>query len=68
MALGTFITVSVIAGAAVYSRKLALRFARQDDRWMHWLGFGLRVGGGAVIAFLGAILFMGSLGATNAMM
>jgi ABC-type nickel/cobalt efflux system permease component RcnA len=68
MALGTFITVSVIAAVAVYSKKLALRFARQDDRWMNWLGFGLRLGGGAVIAFLGAILFMGSLGSTNAMM
>ena len=68
MALGTFITVSAIAAIAVYSKKLATRYARQDDRWISWLNFGLRLGGGLVIAFLGAILFLGSLGSTNAMM
>jgi nickel/cobalt transporter (NicO) family protein len=68
MAVGTFITVSVIAAVAVYSKKLAMRFASHDDRWFNWLGFGLRLGGGGVIAVLGAILFLGSLGATNAMM
>jgi ABC-type nickel/cobalt efflux system permease component RcnA len=68
MAVGTFITVSVIAAMAVYSKKLAMRFASQDDRWLSWLGFALRIGGGSVIAFLGTILFLGSLGTTNAMM
>lgn len=68
MAVGTFITVSAIAAVAVYSKKLAIRFASQDERWINWLGFGLRLGGGAAIAFLGAILFLGSLGSTNAMM
>lgn len=68
MAVGTFITVSVIAAVAVYSKKLAMRFASQNDRWINWLGFGLRLGGGAAIAFLGAILFLGSLGTTNAML
>lgn len=68
MALGTFITVSVIAAIAVYSRRLALRMARGESRWMEWLGFGLRLGGGAVISFLSVILFLGSLGTTNAMM
>ena len=42
MALGTFITVSVIAAIAVYSKKLAMRFAGQDDRWINWLAFGLQ--------------------------
>ena len=68
MAAGTFITVSVIAAVAVYAKQLATRFARQDDRWLNWLGFALRIGGGAVIAGLGTILFLGSLGSTNAMM
>lgn len=68
MAVGTFITVSMIAGLAVYSKKLAVRLARQNDHWMNWLGFGLRFGGGAVIAFLGIILFLGSIGAGNPMM
>jgi len=31
-------------------------------------GIGLRFAGGLVIAFLGTILFLGSLGSTNAMM
>ena len=68
MAIGTFFTVSAIAAIAVYSKKLATRYARQDDRWIAWLNFGLRLGGGLVIAFLGTILFLGSLGSTNAMM
>lgn len=68
MALGTFITVSVIAAIAVYSRRLALKVAGRNTRWLDWLGFGLRLGGGATIAFLGSILFMGSLGTTNTMM
>ena len=65
MAVGTFITVSVIAAVAVYSKKLATRMMRQDDRWLDWLGFGLRLGGGGVIAGLGLILFLGSLGSSN---
>ncbi|MGQ0483870.1 MAG: nickel/cobalt transporter [Hyphomicrobiales bacterium] len=68
MAVGTFLTVSAIAAIAVYSKKLALRLARRDDRWLDWAGFALRFGGGAAIVFLGAILFLGSLGASNAMM
>lgn len=68
MAFGTFLTVSVIAAVAVYSKKLATRIARKDERWMNWLGFGLRLGGGAAIAGLGTILFLGSIGARNAMM
>ena len=68
MAVGTFITVSLIAALAVYSKKLATRFAAKDERWLSWFGFALRIGGGSVIAFLGTILFLGSLGTTNAMM
>lgn len=68
MAVGTFLTVSAIAAIAVYSKKLAMRLARQDDRWLDWLAFTLRFAGGAAIAGLGTILFLGSLGTTNAMM
>jgi nickel/cobalt exporter len=68
MAVGTFITVSLIAAVAVYSKRLAARMVRGNTRWMDWLGIGLRFGGGAAIAFLGTILFLGSLGTTNAMM
>lgn len=68
MAAGTFITVSVIAAIAVYSKKLALRVAGQDDRWLNWLAFGLRLGGGLVIVLLGGLLFVASLGSTTAIM
>jgi ABC-type nickel/cobalt efflux system permease component RcnA len=68
MAAGTFITVSAIAAIAVYSKKLALRYAARDDRWLTRAAFGLRLFGGTAIAGLGLLLFLGSLGTTNAMM
>ena len=67
MAIGTFLTVSVIAAIAVYSKKHALRLASRDDRWLDWLGFALRIGGGLAIAGLGGLLFWGSLGRTMGM-
>jgi len=68
MAAGTFITVSMIAALAVYAKKLALKLAAKDERWLGWGAFGLRLGGGVAIAALGTILFFGSLGTTNAML
>ncbi len=67
MALGTFLTVSVIAAIAVYSKKLAMRLAARDDKWLGWLAFTLRLGGGLAIAGLGGLLFWGSLGTTTGM-
>ena len=67
MAIGTFLTVSAIAAIAVYSKKLALRLASADGRALDWLAFGLRLGGGIVIAGLGTLLFLGSLGSTAGM-
>jgi ABC-type nickel/cobalt efflux system permease component RcnA len=67
MAIGTFLTVSVIAAIAVYSRKLAMRLAGRDDKWLGWLAFALRLGGGVAIAGLGGLLFLGSLGRTTGM-
>jgi ABC-type nickel/cobalt efflux system permease component RcnA len=68
MALGTFITVSVIAAIAVYGKKLAARLARGNSGLLDWAAIGMRLLGGVAIAFLGTILFLGSLGSTNAMM
>ena len=68
MAVGTFLTVSVIAAIAVYSKKLAARIMRGNSRLLDGFALGLRLAGGAAIAFLGSILFLGSLGSTNAMM
>jgi nickel/cobalt exporter len=67
MAFGTFLTVSVIAAIAVYSKKLAMRLAARDDKWLGWLAFALRFGGGLAIAGLGGLLFLGSLGTTTGM-
>ena len=67
MAFGTFLTVSIIAAIAVYSKKLAMRFAAQDDKWLSRLAFTLRLGGGLAIAGLGGLLFWGSLGSTTGM-
>jgi ABC-type nickel/cobalt efflux system permease component RcnA len=62
MAFGTFLTVSAIAAIAVYSKKLAMRLAARDDKWLGRLAFALRLGGGLAIACLGGLLFWGSLG------
>ncbi len=67
MAFGTFLTVSVIAAIAVYSKKLAMRLAARDDKWLGWLAFALRLSGGLAIAGLGGLLFWGSLGTTAGM-
>lgn len=67
MALGTAITVSVIAAIAVYSKKLAITLARRDETWLNRAAFALRLGGGVVVVALGAILFWGSLFSTNMM-
>lgn len=68
MALGTFITVSAIAAMAVYGKRLAARLMRGQSGLLDVAGIGLRMAGGLVIAFLGTILFLGSLASTNAMM
>ena len=67
MAIGTFMTVSLIASIAVYSKKLAMRLAARDDKWLGWFAFALRLGGGVAIAGLGGLLFLGSLGRSTGM-
>jgi nickel/cobalt transporter (NicO) family protein len=67
MAAGTFMTVAAIAALTVYAKRLALRLAAGNASWVDRAGFALRMGGGLVIAILGAILFLGSLGQTNGM-
>jgi ABC-type nickel/cobalt efflux system permease component RcnA len=67
MAFGTFLTVSIIATIAVYSKKLAMRLAARDEKWLGWFAFALRLGGGLAIASLGGLLFLGSLGRATGM-
>ena len=57
MSLGTAITVSALAVAAVSSRGLAMRFASGlDNRWTGYLEAGLMLVGGAVILIFGLLL------------
>lgn len=65
MAFGTFLTVSAIAILSVYARKLAIRFASGNDKWLAATGLTLRFAGGVLIAFLGATLFISSLTRTT---
>ena len=61
MAVGTAITVSSIAVLAVTSRKLALRLAGHDTRWLALTATGLRIAAGVFITLLGGFLFWASL-------
>jgi ABC-type nickel/cobalt efflux system permease component RcnA len=60
MALGTAITVSILAVAAVGSRDLALRFA--GSRWTAGIYDIAAVGGSLLVVVMGAALFWSSLG------
>lgn len=61
MAIGTALTVSAIAIIAVFSKTRAMAMLGGRQAWLDWTAFGLRLGGGLLIAFLGATLFWGSL-------
>lgn len=65
MGLGVFITVALIAVASVYAKAWALRFAATDSDRMERLARFLKFGGGAVIAVLGLLMLLGSLGANT---
>jgi nickel/cobalt transporter (NicO) family protein len=61
MSIGTALTVSAIAIIAVFSKAKAMSMLGGRQNWLNWAAFGLRLGGGLLIAFLGATLFWGSL-------
>jgi nickel/cobalt transporter (NicO) family protein len=61
MALGTALTVSVIAALAVGSRHAALALVGGNSAWLDWTGFTLRLGSGLVVAGLGLLLFWAAL-------
>ncbi len=67
MGLGVFAAVAVIAAMSVYARRFAVRMAAKDDRTLSYMATGARILGGLVIAALGTVLFLGSLGTTPAM-
>jgi len=63
MALGTAITVSIIASLAVKSRDLALKYSGHNALWLDRTAFGLKLMGGLFIACVGGLLFWAT--ATN---
>jgi nickel/cobalt transporter (NicO) family protein len=62
MAVGTALTVSLIAVLAVTSRQLALKLAGRDSVWLSRTVLGLKLVGGLAIAGMGGLLFWASLG------
>lgn len=62
MSLGTAITVSVLAAAAVGSRELAARAGGAGTLWAQRVQTAAALGGGAIVMLLGIVLFAASLG------
>ena len=66
MALGTAITVSALAAIAIGSRELAARFGGESSGWAMGVRRVAGIGGSVAVMILGGILFIGSLGPTQA--
>jgi nickel/cobalt transporter (NicO) family protein len=63
MAIGTAITVSVLAASAVGFRELATRFAGgASSPWTGRIQLAAGLGGASLVLVLGAVFFVGSLG------
>jgi ABC-type nickel/cobalt efflux system permease component RcnA/ABC-type uncharacterized transport system substrate-binding protein len=61
MALGTAITVAVLAALAVGAKGIARRLARGDDRRAGQVMLGLELAAAILITALGVVLFFGSI-------
>ncbi len=68
MGFGVFLTVGSIAAITVYGKAFALRMTRGDSQRLGLVVGVLRVFGGVVLAFMGAIMFLGSLGRGSGML
>ena len=62
MALGTAITVAVLASLALGSRELALRLGGANAMWANAVWTTCAIGGAAIIFLFGLLLFIASLG------
>jgi nickel/cobalt exporter len=62
MALGTAITVAVLASLALGSRELALRLGGANAMWANAVWTTCAIGGAAIIFLFGTLLFIASLG------
>ena len=65
MALGTAITVSVLAALAVGSRELATRMAGAESQWASRIATAAGIGGSALVFLMGATFFIASLKGTG---
>ena len=67
MALGTAITVSVLATVAVGSRELAKRLAGTSgsSKWVDRVQMAAGIGGAGLVLVLGLAFFVGSLGSAQ---
>jgi ABC-type nickel/cobalt efflux system permease component RcnA len=65
MALGTAITVAVLATLALGSRELALKLGGTSGAWANAVWTTCTIGGAVVILLFGLILFGASLGPTR---
>lgn len=61
MALGTAITVSILACMAIGSRELAKRFSGEDSRWGWRIERMAGLTGASLILLMGSVFFIGSL-------
>jgi ABC-type nickel/cobalt efflux system permease component RcnA len=62
MALGTAITVAVLASLALGSRELALRLGGANATWTNTVWTACTIGGAVIIFLFGLLLFLASLG------
>ena len=62
MALGTAITVAVLATFALGSRELALKLGGANSAWANAVWTTCTIGGATIILLFGAVLFVASLG------
>ena len=62
MALGTAITVAVLATLALGSRELALKLGGASSTWTNAVWTICTIGGATIILLFGAVLFVASLG------
>ena len=61
MAIGTAITVSILAAMAVGSRDLAARFGGEGSGWATLVADSAGLIGASLVLLMGAVFFMGSL-------
>jgi nickel/cobalt exporter len=61
MAIGTAITVSILAAMAVGSRDLAARFGGEGSGWATFVADSAGLIGASLVLLMGAVFFMGSL-------